>query len=124
VNRWMLTVCAALAFGLLAACSGSGGSSFNPDEVEVTLVTEPSPAASGAPAELRMQLSGVPPEMRTYVDFEVRAGETPDLIRAENEGGGLFTGTYRFPAPGSYDVYLHLYIEDLHLIKKRQVQVQ
>jgi len=124
VKRWMLTVGAVLAFGLLAACAGSGGSSFNPDEVEVTLMTEPSPAASGTPAELRMQLSGVPPEMRTYVDFEIRAGETPDLIRAENGGDGLFTGTYRFPAPGTYDVYLHLYIEDLHLIKKRQVQAE
>jgi hypothetical protein len=71
-----------------------------------------------------MQLTGVPQEMRTFVDFEIRAGELPDLIKAENRGNGLFAGSYTFPEAGSYEVYLHLYIEDLHLIKKRQVQVQ
>lgn len=124
MKKRIIAVCAALAFGLLAACSGEGGTSFNPDQLEVTLATEPSPPAAGETAELRVQLAGVPPEMRTFVDLEIRAGEVPDLIKADNRGSGLFAGTYRFPQAGTYDVYLHLYVEDLHLIKKRQVQVQ
>ena len=124
MKRFFFSACAAIAFVLMSACSGSGGTSFNPENVEVTLATEPTPAKAGAPAELNMQLTGVPQEMRTFVDFEIRAGELPDLIKAENRGNGLFAGSYTFPEAGSYEVYLHLYIEDLHLIKKRQVQVQ
>ncbi len=108
--------------GFLTACSG--GAPLNPDSVDVTVTTEPAPAAAGSPVKLKAQLAGVPSDMASSVTFDIRAGELPELIDAVDEGGGLYTGTCTFPEAGVYDVFLHLYIGDLHLTKKRQVEVQ
>ncbi|MOA16940.1 hypothetical protein D3C78_1371730 [compost metagenome] len=56
--------------------------------------------------------------------FEVRVDGEPVYIDAESSGGNAFSGKYTFPKEGEYDVFLHLYTEDIHVTKKKQVKVK
>lgn len=122
--RAIRAVLAAIAlFSILTACSGEQPP-IDPAAIDATLSTEPSPALAGSPVELRAAFTGASFPDKVVVTFDVRSGDRPELFDASNEGEGLFTGKFTFPEKGVYDVYLHLYVDDLHITKKKQVEVQ
>ncbi|BBH20183.1 hypothetical protein Back11_15280 [Paenibacillus baekrokdamisoli] len=120
--RMVLAVC--LLIGLLTACSSEPAAPINPEAIEVSLSTEPVPAVAGNLLELRAKFTGAEFSKSTQVTFDIRLDGKPKLIEGQNEGNGAFTGNFTFPQAGQYDVYLHLYVDDLHMTKKKQVDVK
>ena len=107
--------------------SGCGGSAppieIDPSLVEGTLTTDPSPPVAGEPAQLRVQFSGAELTDQADVAVEIRAAGRPTLVDAEFDNGA-FVGTHTFANAGTFEVYLHLYVDDLHIAKKTEVTVE
>jgi hypothetical protein len=115
----------ALALMIIAAMTAcSSGESIDPARVEAELATDPAPARTGEPATLKATFTGAKFPEEVYVYFEVRTGDRPVFFDAVREGENTFTGSMTFEQAGTFDVYLHLYVEDLHITKKQQVEVQ
>lgn len=113
---------AIILFGVLTACSSEPRIDY--EAVEVSLATEPESAVAGSPVELRATFTGIALSDEATVDFDIRAGEEPELIDAANEGDGLFTASYTFPEEGIQTVFLHLYDGDIHITKKKWLEIK
>jgi hypothetical protein len=107
----------------LTACSG-GKISLDPLAIDAVLTTVPSPAVAETPVGLKATVTGADSARSVRVKFDVRVDGKPKLIDGQSAEAGAFEGTFAFPQPGVYEVYIHLYIDDLHLTKKKQVEVQ
>lgn len=127
-RKLMRTLAAGLLAALLTACGaeqgGGGAAQIDGSKVDVIL-TSAEPAAAGEETTLIAELTGaVFPEELTFVQFDVREADGPVLINGELQGEQRYTAQHRFEEPGVYDVVLHIYVEDLHLMKRKQVEVQ
>lgn len=120
--RTIKWISALLLIAILTACGGS--EPIDPEAVEIELTIE-SPVVANEETKLMASLhGGTFPADATAVNFDVRIDGIPQLINGKAEGDNTFAGMFTFPEPGTYDVYLHVYIEDLHLMELRQVEVQ
>ncbi|OME87964.1 hypothetical protein BK120_01180 [Paenibacillus sp. FSL A5-0031] len=108
----------------LAACSASAPVTNDPAAIEVDLRTDPDKPVSGSPIELMADFTGAELTDSSGMTFEVRVKEEPVFIEAKKKGQNVFSGTYTFREPGTYEVYMHLYTDDIHVTKKKQVEVQ
>lgn len=105
----------------LSACGS--GEPVDYEAVEAVLTTKPETIAAGSPVELAVSFTGMKVTGKATVTFDVRVGEKPVLFDAVHQGEGSFSGSFTFPEKGSYAVYIHLYVDDLHLTKKKTVEV-
>ncbi|MBD2868999.1 hypothetical protein IDH41_10450 [Paenibacillus sp. IB182493] len=108
-------------FGVLTACSAEPP--IDPELVEMTLSTEPETVTAGTPAKLQATFSGVELSDDAQVTFDFRVGDEPKLVDAVRSGEG-FDADFTFPDKGIQTVYVHLYEGDLHLTKKKWVEVK
>jgi len=111
-------------FVCLAACSAVSPETIDPAAIDATLTTEPANSVAGSPVKLKAEFAGAELSRSSGVTFEIRVDEEPVLLDAEKEGQNTFYGTYTFPKPGTYEVYLHLYTDDIHMTKMKKVEVQ
>lgn len=121
-RRIVVSVCFLLV--LLASCSRSASQPIDPAALEALLQTEPEMAISGTPVALKVDFTGADISNTAQLTFEIRVNGKGKLVEASNRGNGQFIGDFTFPIPDVYDVYLHLYTDDIHLTKKKQVEVQ
>ncbi|WP_020619786.1 hypothetical protein [Paenibacillus daejeonensis] len=122
--RWrQLLMLGVLGIGL-SGCGGEPAVPIDPALVEATVRTEPAPASSGTPVTLVAEFTGAEITDRADVTLDIRVEGEPVLIDATYDGEGGFEATYTFADPGSYETFVHLYVDDLHLTKKAQVDVQ
>lgn|SRR5690606_4701484 len=120
--RTIKWISALLLATVLSACGGS--EPIDPEAVEIELTTE-SPAVANEETKLIATLTGAHfPADATAVNFDIRIDLVPRLINGQAEGDNTFAAWFTFPEPGTYDVYLHVYIEDLHLMELKKVEVQ
>lgn len=110
-----------IAFVLVAACS-SEEAPLDPEAIDVQVWTEES-AVAGEETKLFAELSGAKFPEQTFVQFDVRMDGTPIIVDGVLEGDDVYSATYEFPEPGEYVVYMHIYIDDLHLMMRRQVEI-
>ncbi|MGO4544125.1 hypothetical protein AB4Z29_04950 [Paenibacillus sp. 2TAB23] len=108
----------------LAACSASPPATIDPAAIDAQLTTDPNEPVHGSPINLSAEFTGGKLSSSSGMTFEVRVDGDPVLIEAKKEGENVFSGAYTFAKPGNYEVYLHLYTGDIHLTKKKQVEVQ
>jgi|HigsolmetaAR203D_1030402.scaffolds.fasta_scaffold00038_33 hypothetical protein len=122
-HRFITTAVLCSLLVILAAC-GSGPSA-DVEAIDVKLTTA-QPAFANEETTLVAELSGYDFPESTVVRFDIRLHEDiiPRELKSVPQGDNVYTTTYTFPEPGVYDVYVHIYIDDLHLIKMRQVEVQ
>lgn len=106
---------------LLAGC-GADNQPFDAEAVDVILEAEA--ADPNGETRLVATLTGEQFPEQTFVQFDIRVDLIPRLLDGASEGGDVYTTSYKFPGPGIYDVYMHLYIEDLHLMKLKQVEIR
>jgi len=118
----MMAVLAVLV--ILSACSGSGKQPIDPEAVEAHLVTNPEVVIAGSKAEFTTTFTGMEADSEVTVNYDVRIDGEPELFKAYYKGDGKFTGAYTFVESGTYDLYIHTYVEDLHLIFKKSVEVK
>ncbi|MDO3675461.1 hypothetical protein [Paenibacillus ehimensis] len=122
-RKRMLTVLLSLLLAaVMTACSSERP--VDPAEVEVTLTTEPSPPKANAVTKFTATLGGVPESTKATLSFDIRKSEhdTLSYLNAKQEGNA-FTADKELKEPGTYTVYVHLYIGDLHITKKKQIEV-
>lgn len=121
-QKWAALVAVFAIVGMLMACSSE--EPVDLEAVEATLTTKPESASSGSPVELQAAFTGMKVSEKASVTFDIRVGDKPKLVDATYKGDGVFSGSFTFPEKGSYTVYIHLYVEDIHLTKKKTVEVQ
>ncbi len=107
---------------MLVACSNA--EQMDAEAVEATLATKPEMAVSGSPVELQASFTGAKVSDKANVTFDIRVDDNPKLVKADYKGDGVFSGLFDFPKKGGYTVYIHLYVEDIHLTKKKTVEVK
>jgi len=123
-NRFALLMIVLAACCILSACSGTGKQEIDPEAVEAHLATIPEVITAGAKAEFTATFTGMEADNEVTVNFDVRIDGEPVLFKAYYKGDGKFTGAYTFEKSGTYDLYIHTYVEDLHLIFKKSVEVK
>lgn len=106
---------------LLSACSGEPP--VDPELIEMTLTTEPETAAAGSQLRLQAIFEGIDIGESAEVTFDFRIGDKLELVEAERSGNS-FSSTFTFPEKGIQTVYVHLYEGDLHITKKKWVEVK
>ncbi|QMV39779.1 hypothetical protein [Cohnella cholangitidis] len=113
---------------LLTACaSPSNKRGQDPKDVKVELDTDPAQVRSGEETMIQITVTGLVDEENTEVQFEIRNSDNkslPDLIQeVETKGEGQFKAPYIFKKAAKYDVYIHLYNQDIHITKKKPLVV-
>lgn len=119
-----MTAVVGLICTFLGACSASTTAPLDPAALEATLTTEPAAPSAGTPIKLSAAFTGAEISKSSELTFEIRVDDKQALVEAEKGGSNTFDGVYTFSKSGTYEVYLHLYTEDIHLTKKQQVVVQ
>ncbi|WEK55909.1 MAG: hypothetical protein P0Y55_07645 [Candidatus Cohnella colombiensis] len=118
----------ALAVVFTSACSSSPKSETqDPAAVVIDWATDPVQVKAGSETKLTATISGLIYETGTRVSLEIRQADNkalPDLINElEEAGNGQYTTKYIFKHAVTYQVYVHLYNRDLHVVKKKTVEV-
>ncbi|WP_141501114.1 hypothetical protein [Paenibacillus luteus] len=113
-----------LIFSFLGACSTSPPAALDPAAIDAALTTDPDKPVNGSKIVLTAEFTGAKLSNSSGMTFEIRVDGEPVFIEAKKEGENLFSGIYTFAKSGTYEVYLHLYTEEIHLTKKKQVEVQ
>jgi len=113
---------------LLTGCGSTGGSQGqNPADVKIELTSEPNPVQSGQNAKLAVQITGLLTEEGAEVQFDVRKANNdglPEFLTAVAEGNGRYAVDTILKDPGEYSIYVHLYQEELHITKKKMLEVK
>jgi len=122
-HRVIFTMTLCVCVMMLAACGSTPP--IDSEAIDVNLTTA-EPAIANEETTLVAELVGIEFPESTVVQFDVRLNGDiiPRVLNSATQGDDVYTATFKFPEPGVYDVYLHIYIEDLHLTKRRQVEVQ
>lgn len=112
-------------FSIVTGCSeNSSEEPIDLTAVEAILTTEPEVVTAGTPFKLKTTFTDMNVSDQAKVVFDFRIDEEPTLLDAVNEGDGEFSGTFTFAEKGSYTVYIHFYDADIHLAKKKTIEVQ
>jgi hypothetical protein len=123
---WLVLILLA-AVSLTACSSSSQAGDQDPKDIKVELATEPAQARAGEATKLLATVTGLVNAKDGIVQFEIRkAGNKslPELIEeVEHSGDGLYSASFTFKEPASYDVYIHIYSGELHITKKKPVEV-
>jgi flagellar hook assembly protein FlgD len=118
-------IAAALAMlAMLAACSRDDLQQIGLIGIEGTFEVEPETVRTGEPVRMKAVFTGVKLDENANVQFVVIEDGNPVTLKHRYEGDNMYTAEYAFDRPGEYDVDLHLYYEDIHIYKKKQVSVQ
>lgn len=111
---------------LLASCSAnSSPESQDPSLIKIDMTTDPSPVIAPQRVQVIAQVSGLIKQEGARIEFDIRksAKALPELARAESDGQGRFIMEKSFEEPGTYIVYIHLYQRELHITKKKEIEV-
>lgn len=108
---------------LLVACGSSSTEGIDGEAVEVKFYTA-EPAVAGEETTLVAEMSGIDFPELTVLQFDVRIDGKPEIKTGEMIEKDVYQAKFTFPEPGVYEVVLHIYIEDLHLMEREQVEVQ
>lgn len=109
---------------IMSACS-SNPQGQDPASVTVELVTEPSPVQSAQKVKMTVQISDLI-KKEAQVQFDIRKPDNsglPETLNAQPGGNGSYYVETTFDQPGTYTVYIHLLLGELHLTKKKQLVV-
>jgi hypothetical protein len=125
ISRITPVLLALVLFAALTACSSGGSaSSVDPASVDVTVTTDPAPAKGNEAVKLAGQFTGIELDKSATVSFEIRVGDETEIVDAEFAGDNTFKTDYTFTRTGINEVFVHLYTGDLHVTKKKPVEVQ
>ncbi|WP_166240079.1 hypothetical protein [Paenibacillus turpanensis] len=119
-----ILVLSIFVLGLSACSGGDSPATIDPSNLEVTLTTKPTPPTAGAETEFLATFSGSKMPDSASLTFEIRSADTSKQFYAKRTEGSAFTGSFQFEAPGTYEVFLHLYDDVNHITKMKKVEVQ
>ncbi|MCA0971883.1 FixH family protein [Halobacillus litoralis] len=96
-------------------------------EVEVGFEEDPLPVNEATTIQATVTQGGEPVEDAEYVDFEIwneaDGEEASTTIESEHVGDGVYQIEYTFEKAGSYQLYAHTQVADLHTMPKESFQV-
>ncbi|TGB03961.1 FixH family protein [Halobacillus salinus] len=96
-------------------------------EVEVITDEEPLPVSEETTIQAKVTQDGAPVDDAEYVDFEIwnekDGQDSSNTIESEHVGDGVYEIQYTFEKKGTYQMYAHTQVGDLHTMPKVTVQV-
>jgi hypothetical protein len=107
----------------LSACSGGVGAQWDPAEVEAELTTDPQVVRAGEEITLIASFTGIPDKPGSDMRFDIPHNGKSYLVKSEDVGDGTYTLLFTFPKAGTYDVYLHYYVDGEHITKIKKLEV-
>ncbi|MCU6712011.1 hypothetical protein M6D81_25230 [Paenibacillus sp. J5C_2022] len=113
-----------LVLFVMAGCSEQAPAGIDPMDVEASLDTNPDIVMAGEQVELMTSFTGAEFAETAEVQFDIRVDGKVKLVDAAYTGNGQFTGSFTFPKKGIYNVYIHLYEDELHVTKKKLLEVK
>lgn len=122
ISRTLLAVLLVLA---VTACS-SAPQGQDPAKVKIDLVTQPAPVKTGEKAVVTAKIAGLATQEGARVQLDVRLADNsglPELLDAKSGGDGNYSIEKTFDQPGKYAIYVHLYQGELHITKKKELEV-
>ncbi len=108
---------------IATGCSGGGNASWDPAEVQAEITTDPELARAGEEITLTATFIGTPNKPSTDMRFDIPQDGRSHLIKGQAAGDGSYTIPYTFPEAGTYDIYLHYYIDGEHITKIVKLEV-
>jgi flagellar hook assembly protein FlgD len=125
MRRAAVRIAAALALlAALTACSRENLQQIGLIGIEGTFEVDKTEVTAGEEVKMKAVFTGARLDENANVQFVVIRDGEPTTLKHRYEGDNTFTAEYRFEQSGAYDVDLHLYYEDVHIYKKKQVNVQ
>lgn len=115
---------------LLFACGAPPEDELNPDKVVAKVSTNPSTPAIKQPFAFKVELSGVPAVTNQPIKVELDyrpsgTNELPVLLEAQQQTTTTFvSSTTTIDDKGLFDVYVHIYQGENHVIKKAKLVVE
>ncbi|MBE1445767.1 FixH family protein [Paenibacillus sp. OAS669] len=98
----------------------------DPAKIKVELASEPGAVQVGQKVKLTATVSGLDKVEGANVQIDIRKSDNsilPDTKDATSIGNGQYSVDKIFDKPGAYSIYIHLYQGDLHITKKKELQV-
>ncbi len=121
---WLILV--VLAAWCVSGCSSSKPGDQDPRDVKVELTTDPAEAKAGTDVKLITTVTGLVDEKNTIVQYEIRKSDhsgLPELLEEVEREGSTYSASFKFAESATYDVYIHIYNGELHITKKKPVEV-
>ena len=115
---------ALMLLAALTACSRENLQQIGLIGIEGTFEVDKTEVRTGETVAMKAVFTGVKLDEDANVQFVVIADGKPITLKHRYEGDNTYAAEYTFEQPGEYDVDLHLYYEDVHIYKKKQVSVQ
>ncbi|MFB9274305.1 hypothetical protein [Cohnella cellulosilytica] len=115
-----------LAVWCLSGCASSKPGDQDPRAVKVELTTDPAAAKAGTDVKLITTVTGLVDEKNTIVQYEIRKADhsgLPELLEEVDREGATYSANFSFAEGATYDVYIHIYNGELHITKKKSVEV-
>ncbi|MBA2176479.1 FixH family protein [Halobacillus locisalis] len=95
--------------------------------VEVTFESDPLPVEEETTIQATVTQGGEPVEDAEYVDFEIwnkqDGKDNSTTVESEHVGDGVYEITHSFEKAGTYEMFAHTQVGDLHTMPKKTVQV-
>ncbi|OXM83046.1 Ig-like domain repeat protein [Paenibacillus rigui] len=121
----MIIVLCGLVLTHLTGCSPKPEGQ-DPAKMKVELASEPAAVQAGQKVKLIATISGLAKGEEAGVQFDIRKSDNtmlPDTKEASPSGNGQYSVDKVFDKPGAYSIYIHVYQGDLHITKKKELQV-
>ncbi|UQZ81212.1 hypothetical protein SK3146_00368 [Paenibacillus konkukensis] len=111
---------------IIATACSSGQQGQDPAKIKVELSTDPVTVQAGQKVKLTATIAGLVKEEGANVQIDIRKSDNsllPDTKDAQTVGNGQYSAEKIFDKPGTYSIYIHLYQGDLHITKKKELEV-
>lgn len=127
-TRWLTVAVILILVWSLAGCgTAAKDGEVDPKDVTVELASDPTIMKANEAGKLIVQTTGLSDDITPDIQIDIRKPDNkglPEYVKTTSAGDGQYVTDYTFEAPGSYTIYLHVMQGDLHITKKKKLDVQ
>ncbi|PWW00923.1 YtkA-like protein [Paenibacillus cellulosilyticus] len=127
-TRWLTVAVILLLVVALVGCSTAAtDGEVDPKDVTVDLASDPVVMKANEQGKLIVQTTGLSSDITPDIQIDIRKPDNkglPEYVKTTSIGNGQYAAEYTFAAAGSYTIYLHVMQGELHITKKKKLDVQ
>jgi hypothetical protein len=127
-TRWLtIAVILILVWGLAGCGAPAKDGDVDPGNVKVELSSDPVALKANEAGKLIVQVTGLRSDITPDIQFDIRKPDNkglPEYVKTTSVGNDQYAADYTFQAPGSYTVYIHVMQGELHVTKKKKLDVE
>ncbi|GMK40451.1 hypothetical protein PCCS19_35070 [Paenibacillus sp. CCS19] len=127
-TRWLtIAVILVLVWGLAGCGAAAQEGEVDPKDVTVEFASDPAVVKANEAVKLIVQTTGLSADITPDIQVDIRKPDNkglPEYVKTTEAGDGQYVTNYTFEAPGTYTIYLHVMQGELHITKKKKLDVQ